>query len=176
MLFFDKNDGDARQALRVRGVQVQYPGVGMGAPERHAGERAGELEIVDEYRGPRDFLHGVDDGMRPADDARAHEPPPSVHPPGGGRYRLENLLVPRAAAKVSREAALYLFARGRGVLIQKRLRRYDDSGRAESTLHAAFFDELLLHRMKVVFGSDAAHGDDIGAVRLRGEHEAGVHR
>ena len=63
--------------------------------------------------------------------------------------------------------------RARGVLEQVD-RRDDQARRAEAALHGAGGDERLLHAMQLPSGGDALDGDDLVAVGLRSEDEAGA--
>ena len=50
----------------------------------------------------------------------------------------------------------------------------DQARRAESALHRAGLDERLLHRVQLAAGRQALDGDDLAALGLPGEHQAGA--
>ena len=99
---------------------------------------------------------------------RAHRPRRHVH-------RVEDLLVPGAAAEVARERlADLVLASGPGAP-KEILRRDDEPGRAEAALHRARLRECRLHRVQLAARREPLHGHDLVPVRLRREHEARAH-
>ena len=69
-----------------------------------------------------------------------------------------------------------LLAVGVGMAVQVPLRRQDHARGAEPALRAGVVEERLLEQVQLAVDREPAHGRDLTAVGLDGEHQARVHR
>ena len=87
-------------------------------------------------------------------------------------HRVEDLLVPGAAAEIPRERLADLVVRGVGNAPEEIVGRDHEARGAEAALHGAGLDESRLHPVRRPVLRQALDGHDLVAVRLRGEHQA----
>jgi hypothetical protein len=85
------------------------------------------------------------------------------------------LLAASAATQMSGTRLPHFGLRWLGFRLQERGQAHDKAGRAESALQAVFLHESELHGSKPAAGN-TLHGRDLAALRLDGQHHAGVHR
>ena len=99
----------------------------------------------------------------------------SRHFVGGVLYRLDDILVSGASAKIAGNSpANFLFARVR-IFLQQRVSRHDHSRRAEPALQPMLFFKAFLQRMEFAIVGHAFDGPDLATIRLDGKHGAGLH-
>src|SRR4030095_15833893 len=72
------------------------------------------------------------------------------HFTGGIEHRLDNLVVPGAAAQVPRQPVAHLFLGRVEIALQQRFRRDEDAGRADAALERCVLQELLLQRVQLL--------------------------
>ena len=98
--------------------------------------------------------------------------------PGAGRKRrIHDRPIAGAAAQIPRDPVIHLVA-GEDTavaIVKQRKQRHDESRRAEAALRSMQVHHRLLHRMQAI-GREVVDGDDFAAVRLPGQHDAGVDR
>src|SRR5712691_6413385 len=85
-------------------------------------------------------------------------------------HRLDDVLIPGAAAKVSFQSMTDLFPRRIRIAIQKLCARDNHSGRAIAALQTVLFPETFLHRIQLAVRSQSFNRGDVRAVGLHGEH------
>ena len=103
----------------------------------------------------------------------------AAHDGGGIHYRIGQRLVAGAAAgvAVTVEPGAHVFPRRVLVLVEQRLGRHDEAGRADAALGAAMVHPGNLQRVQVVGRADAFDGDDLFAVgELADRDHAGLDR
>src|ERR1019366_4862004 len=93
---------------------------------------------------------------------------------GGIENGADDFVVAGAAAQVAGQPVAYLALSWVLVVIQQGLRGDDQPRRAETALQRRVLEELLLHRVQHVAGGDALDRDDVTALGLGGEHQAGT--
>src|SRR5882724_3175463 len=98
------------------------------------------------------------------------------HPSRAFFDRLVDLLIPRAAAQVSRDRLLDPLAARIRIFLEQGLRRHEDPGRAIAALRAAQIGERGLQRVELRAGGEPLHGLDRTAFAIEREREAGKHR
>ena len=149
---------------------------------------------VDEQRRPREAQPQHRDQRVAAGEhlrvlgCRAARPPPrrsrrgrtrtrpgSRAAPGGRELdRLDDVVVPGAAAEVALEPDADLLLRRVRILGEQRDARHHEPGRAVAALEAVQLVERLLHRMQLAAPGEALDGRHLAPVGLHGEHGAGL--
>ena len=91
--------------------------------------------------------------------------------------RVDDRAVARAAAEIAGERIVDGLAahRPRAVLVERE-QAHHDAGRAEAALRAVMLDHRRLHRMERAVVGEVLDGDDLGAVDLAEQEDAGVDR
>src|SRR5262249_37711867 len=90
---------------------------------------------------------------------------------------IHDALVAGAAAQIAGERDAHLAFGGIGVVAQELDQRRENSRRAEAALQAVIVAKGFLQRMQLVgAGRDALDGENLVAVSLHGQHEAGARR
>src|SRR5215469_8798016 len=84
----------------------------------------------------------------------------------------QDLVVPRAAAKIAREPITRLFLGRVEGGVEQRLGGDDQARRAEAALQRRMLEEFLLHRVQLVAFGDAFDRRDGAALGLDAEHQA----
>src|SRR4029077_14572116 len=95
---------------------------------------------------------------------------------GGIEHRLDNLVVPGAAAQVAREPVAHLFLGRIGVALEERLRRDEHARRADAALERGVLEELLLQRVELVALGHALDRLYRSSLQLGAEDQAGAHQ
>src|SRR6185503_19150282 len=91
--------------------------------------------------------------------------------------RLDDVVIPGAAAEVALEAEADLLLGGARVLLQQRDRGHHEARRAEAALERVVLVERLLDGVELAPGAgEALDRRHLGAVRLDGEHRARLDR
>ena len=160
----------ARQRERLGDVDLEDPRVRVRAADRAAPEHPGRVEVarVGELAGDlRDRVGAT--GRRRAD--RGGSCRVAVLIAGSLVNRVEDLLVPGAAAEVPGERLADLVVARIGHAAEEVGRGDDEPRRAEAALHRARLGERALHRMELAVARETLDRDDVVAVRLGGEHE-----
>src|SRR5580700_5807976 len=91
---------------------------------------------------------------------------------GGVEHCFYNLVVTGASAKIAGQRVAN-FGLGRfRISIEQRLRRYQESGRADAALQARVLEKLVLQNAKHALRGESLDGIDFLALRLDAEHQA----
>src|ERR1051326_2112437 len=104
----------------------------------------------------------------------ASPPPPrvtsltvvTIGPPRGQPDRLDDLLVPGAAAQVARQRLLDLAVGGIRHPAQQVVAGHHKARRAEAALHGARIDERLLHPVQLARAGQALYGAHLAPLGL----------
>src|SRR5919205_657080 len=97
---------------------------------------------------------------------------------GGQADRVEDLLVPGAAAQVAGQRLADLGIGRARIAVEQVVAGDDEPGRAEAALDAAGLDERTLDLVEAIVAvavRDALDADHLALLGLAGEHEAGAH-
>ncbi len=173
--------------------------VGDGRADEGGVQRAGDGEVGDETGLAREQR-----GVLPAQPARAEHPPlprlggrraarsrrgrvldrghctPAVgskaERAGGGERGLDDVVVARAAAQVALQALAHLGLGRARVLGEEGRQRHHHAGCAVAALQAVILAESLLDGVQLALVGHPLDRGDRRAVRLHGEHRAGLDR
>src|SRR5262249_49834944 len=104
--------------------------------------------------------------------ASAMSTPPHVR--GRVHHRLDDLVVPRAAAQIARQPVADLRLGGLEIPLEQGLRGDEHAGRADAALERRVLEELLLERMEPLPVRHALDGLDPPAAHLAAQDEAGA--
>jgi len=91
------------------------------------------------------------------------------------RYRIDDILIPRAAADVAFDALADLRFGGLGIARQNLIGGENHPRGAEPALKSVFFPKLLLDGVEFSLRSEPFDGGDLSPVRLDGEDGAAFH-
>ena len=90
-------------------------------------------------------------------------------------HRVDDVLIAGAAAEIAFEAVADLFVGRIGIALEQLLGRHDHAGSAEAALEAMLVPEGFLHGVELAVGGEAFDGHHLAAIRLDGEHGAGLY-
>src|ERR1043166_65419 len=93
---------------------------------------------------------------------------------GGCQNGLHDLVVPGAATEIARQTVANLLLGWLGAALQERLRRDDETWRANPALQSGVLEELLLKWVQILRRCDALDRRDLLALNLDAENEARV--
>src|SRR5688572_16757398 len=96
-----------------------------------------------------------------------------LHSPCGFFDGLEDLLIPRAPAKIPRDGLLDSFPRRILFMLQQRLRGHENARRAVAALGGAKVGKRGLQGVQLGAARQALHRVDRAAAAFHGEHQAG---
>src|SRR5712691_1366690 len=100
-----------------------------------------------------------------------------LQPLRGVERGVHDALVAGAAAQIARDGDAHLLLGRIGIVAQELEQSREHAGRAEAALQAVIVAERLLQRMQLLVARrDALDGEDVVAVRLHREHQAGARR
>ena len=85
-----------------------------------------------------------------------------------------DFLIARAAAYVGLQPGFYRVIVGAGVVHQQGVAYHDEPGRAEAALRAMAVDQRLLHWIERPVATEAFDRDNVRAVKLEEELDAGI--
>src|SRR5262249_27426453 len=89
---------------------------------------------------------------------------------------VDDILIARTAAEMTRNGFSHLCFVERAALAQQRSRSHEKSGSAKPALESVMSLESLLQRVKGVIFSQTFHCCELGLVRLHCKHQARPHR
>src|SRR5262245_14407417 len=98
--------------------------------------------------------------------------PPHVR--GRSHHRLDDLVVPGAAAEITREPVAHLRLVRVGIPLEQRFRGHEDARRADAALQCGNLEELLLQRVEGLAFGHPLDGLDAPPVDLAPEDETGT--
>ena len=169
---------DARHRRRRTHVDTEDPCVGVRAAEHRQVQRAGEDEVVGVLR-----LAGEQRRIFAAQHPGADDTLCAFlgdghwrHPVGRSQHRLDDVVVPRAAAEVALEPHPDLVFGGMRVLVEQPDRGHHHARGAVAALEPVVLHERLLHRVHLAVLGESLDGEDLLSVCLDGKHGAALHR